>query len=51
LKVLEVKPYFMSSYFSFLFPLYVAWRLWMLFFRYVRGEQAAETFSMALMKV
>jgi SAM-dependent methyltransferase len=51
LKVLEVKPYFMSSYFSFLFPLYVAWRLWVLFFRYVRGEQAAETFSMALMKV
>jgi SAM-dependent methyltransferase len=50
-RVLQVQPYFMSSYFSFLLPLYIAWRLWLLTLRLVKGEQAAETFSVALMKV
>lgn len=44
------RPYFRSSYFSFFFPLHFLWRLWILAFRFVAGEQAAETFSLALKK-
>jgi 2-polyprenyl-6-hydroxyphenyl methylase/3-demethylubiquinone-9 3-methyltransferase len=45
------KPYFRSSYFTFLFPLHLAWRAWIALFRMVRREQAAETFSLALRKL
>jgi SAM-dependent methyltransferase len=45
------KVYFRSSYFTFFFPLYFAWRIWMLIFRLFKGEQAAETFSLALRKI
>jgi len=44
------RPYFRSSYFSFFFPLHLFWRLWILLFRSLAGEQAAETFSLALKK-
>ncbi len=48
--VVDEKYYYTSSYFSFCFPAYVLWRGWVLLFHAVRGEQAAETFSMALQK-
>jgi SAM-dependent methyltransferase len=50
LSVKEEKHYFKSDYFSFFFPLYFLWRLWVLGFHFIRKEQAAETFSMALVK-
>lgn len=46
----ESRCYYQSTYFSFFFPMYLVWRLWVLMFWLVRGEQAAETFSMALTK-
>jgi len=42
--------YYTSSYFSFLFPIYVIWRIWIMLFRAADKLQAAETFSMALRK-
>ena len=45
------KVYFRSAYFTFFFPLHVAWRIWMLIFRLFKGDQAAETFSLALRKI
>jgi len=51
LEIQEAKYYYVSSYFSFLFPLHAAWRAWILLFRSIAGEQAAETFSMAMKKV
>lgn len=50
LELRNSRYYFVSSYFSFFFPIYFIWRLWILLFRALRGEQAAETFSMALVK-
>jgi 2-polyprenyl-6-hydroxyphenyl methylase/3-demethylubiquinone-9 3-methyltransferase len=40
--------YFMSFYFGFLVPLHMLWRLWIVLFRALRGNQAAETFVMVL---
>lgn len=40
--------FWMSSYFSFFFPLYVCWRLWTIFARICIGVQAAETFVLVL---
>lgn len=51
LEIQEAKCYYVSSYFSFFLPAYVLWRVWILLFRRVAGEQAAETFCMALKKV
>jgi 2-polyprenyl-3-methyl-5-hydroxy-6-metoxy-1,4-benzoquinol methylase len=45
------KVYFRSAYFTFFFPFHFAWRIWMLIFRFFKGDQAAETFSLALRKV
>jgi 2-polyprenyl-6-hydroxyphenyl methylase/3-demethylubiquinone-9 3-methyltransferase len=45
------KLYYVSKYFSFFFPMYLIWRLWLIFFRTWLGDQAAETFSMALRKI
>ena len=42
--------YYISSYFSFLFPVYLVWRIWMVLFKAAAGRQAAETFSFALIK-
>jgi 2-polyprenyl-6-hydroxyphenyl methylase/3-demethylubiquinone-9 3-methyltransferase len=46
----ECRVYFHSDYFRFCSPLHAIWRLWMLAFRAVAGEQAAETFSLVLRK-
>jgi 2-polyprenyl-6-hydroxyphenyl methylase/3-demethylubiquinone-9 3-methyltransferase len=46
----EERYYYISSYFSFFFPFYLTWRLWIVLFRCIRREQAAETFSMVLRK-
>jgi hypothetical protein len=43
------RQYYQSTYFSF-FSMHLVWRLRVLLFRMARGEQAAETFSIALMK-
>lgn len=40
--------FWMSSYFSFFFPLYLCWRLWTIFARTCIGVQAAETFVLIL---
>ena len=50
LAVTEERYYFISSYFSFFFPAYLIWRLWILLFHFFCGNQAAETFSFALRK-
>jgi len=49
-KALALRSYFMSSYFSFFFPLYLFWRVWILASYITAGSQAAETFSLALRK-
>lgn len=46
----ESRYYYISSYFSFLFPVYLVWRIWVVFFKTIAGHQAAETFSMVLVK-
>lgn len=50
LSVEEARYFYKSSYFSFFFPFYFVWRLWIVLFRAMRKEQAAETFSMVLVK-
>lgn len=50
LKEGESRYYFISSYFSFLFPVYLVWRFWIMLFKAIAGRQAAETFSMVLVK-
>ncbi len=42
------RVYFISSYFFCCFPAYLLWRAWILLFHRLAGEQAAETFSLAL---
>jgi lipopolysaccharide/colanic/teichoic acid biosynthesis glycosyltransferase/SAM-dependent methyltransferase len=44
LKIEELRPYYISSYFSYFFPVYVLWRVWILAYRAVAREQGAETF-------
>jgi SAM-dependent methyltransferase len=46
LELVEARYYYVSSYFSFFFPFYLIWRLWVIVFRAIRKEQAAETFAM-----
>lgn len=50
LAVIESRYYYISSYFSFLFPVYLVWRIWVVIFKSIAGHQAAETFSMVLVK-
>ncbi|MBT9550647.1 MAG: methyltransferase domain-containing protein [Hydrogenophaga sp.] len=50
LEVIDSRYYYTSSYFSFFTPLYIAWRFWIIVYKRMMGEQAAETFSMALRK-
>ena len=50
LEMIAKELYFVSSYFAFFFPLYILWRIWVLFFHILAGDQAAETFSMAFRK-
>ncbi len=40
--------YFQSDYFRFCLPLHVLWRAWLLLFRSLAGDEAAETFTMVL---
>lgn len=49
-EVVEVKPFYASGYFSFFFPMYFLWRIWMLIFRGISRENAAETFCILLRK-
>ena len=46
----ERRVYFKSDYFRFCFPIHAFWRLWVLLFRSLAGDQAAETFSLVLRK-
>ena len=46
----EERIYFKSSYFTFFFPLHLLWRIWVIAFRAIVKDQAAETFSMVLRK-
>jgi SAM-dependent methyltransferase len=50
LMVEELRTYHCSSYFSCFFPVHLIWRLWLIAFRWISGEQAAETFSVTLRK-
>jgi SAM-dependent methyltransferase len=50
LSVIEERYYYISSYFSFFFPAYLVWRLWVLLFQVLMKEQAAETFSFVIRK-
>jgi 2-polyprenyl-6-hydroxyphenyl methylase/3-demethylubiquinone-9 3-methyltransferase len=50
LEIKELRPYYISSYFSIIFPVYVAWRAWVLAYRAVAREQAAETFALIARK-
>jgi SAM-dependent methyltransferase len=45
-----LRPYFTSGYFRFCLPLHVAWRMWLLLFRWMAGSEAAETFAMVFRK-
>lgn len=47
----EARYYYTSNYFSFLLPLHVVWRMWLVVFKWFCREQAAETFSLALRKL
>jgi 2-polyprenyl-6-hydroxyphenyl methylase/3-demethylubiquinone-9 3-methyltransferase len=49
-EVEELRTFYMSTYFFFFFPAYVAWRAWILFSKALFGDQAAETFSMVIRK-
>jgi 2-polyprenyl-6-hydroxyphenyl methylase/3-demethylubiquinone-9 3-methyltransferase len=51
LEVVAKQVYFLSGYFSFCLPLYMLWRLWIICFHAIAGEQAAETFAMALRRI
>ena len=50
-EVVEERNYYISSYFSFFFPLYLLWRFYLLFFYLIAKEQSSETFGMVLKKV
>lgn len=50
LKVVEVRPYYLSSYFQIFFPLYLISRIWLLLFSYLYKEDAAETFAMVVQR-
>lgn len=49
-EVVEEKYYYISGYFSFLFPLYFLWRLYLFGFYLMAKEQASETFGVILKK-
>lgn len=50
LEIVELRPYYISSYFSVAFPIYVLWRAWTLAFWAVAREHAAETFVLIARK-
>jgi 2-polyprenyl-6-hydroxyphenyl methylase/3-demethylubiquinone-9 3-methyltransferase len=50
LQIKELRPYYISSYFSVVFPVYVLWRIWILAYRAVAREHAAESFVLIASK-
>lgn len=50
LQIKELRPYYISSYFSVVFPVYLLWRIWMLAYRAVAREHAAESFILIARK-
>ena len=50
LEIEQLNAYYISSYFSVVFPVYVIWRLWILAYRALAKEQAAETFTVIARK-
>jgi ubiquinone/menaquinone biosynthesis C-methylase UbiE len=50
LQLKELRPYYISSYFSVVFPVYVLWRVWILAYRAVAREHAAESFVLIASK-
>jgi SAM-dependent methyltransferase len=50
LELVELRPYYMSTYFSVVFPVYVLWRIWIVASRLLAGENAAETFALLARK-
>jgi len=50
LQIKELRPYYISSYFSVVFPVYVLWRVWILAYRAVAREHAAESFVLIARK-
>jgi SAM-dependent methyltransferase len=50
LQITELRPYYISSYFSVLFPVYMLWRVWILAYRAVARENAAESFVLIARK-
>ncbi len=49
-EIIEERYYYISTYFSFFFPLHLLWRFYFIIFYLIAGEQAAETFGMVLRK-
>ena len=49
LEVEEERTYFITDYFSFFFPAYFVWHIWILLFYLIAGDQA-QSFCMALRK-
>ena len=49
-EIIELKPYWQSAYFSFLFPLHALWRFWTLLIFKLRATEYCETFSLAARK-
>jgi SAM-dependent methyltransferase len=50
LKIEELRPYYISSYFSVVFPVYLLWRAWIVAYRAMAREHAAETFVLIARK-
>lgn len=50
LNVLELRCYYITTYFWFLFPAYVVWRLWTIIVLVCRMRNSCEGFSVALRK-
>ncbi|MBX3645663.1 MAG: methyltransferase domain-containing protein [Rubrivivax sp.] len=48
LSTVDLKRYYMSSYFSFFLPLYMLWRLWTVLTIAIGADDWCETFSMVL---
>jgi len=50
LEIEELRPYYITSYFSVVFPLYLLWRAWIIAYRTLAREHAAETFVLIARK-
>lgn len=50
LQIEELRPYYISSYFSVVFPIYILWRIWILAYRAIAREHAAKSFILIARK-